>query len=149
MSALLTALFLLDLAVVENKQPVNVSYVCKVLDSNGKQREFTAIFTVENENWTKLSHVKIADGDVVSKQTFDNSKSVLGRPAVKLQLKNNLDGDPKVTQDRLYQFDFTDDSFGYGFVIIKRFFDSNNNAQTPRQTEATGICTIVIPDIKQ
>lgn len=148
MSVILAALLLAAPRSVGAKQPVDVTFVCDVIDAKSKQREFSVTFTVMDEKWTQIGDVEINDGDVVSKQIYDNSASVLGRPFVKVELPKNTANDPRLTRDRLYQFDFTDDSFGHGVVVIKRFFESKATALTPRATEATGICNVNIPRAK-
>jgi hypothetical protein len=148
MSIIVAALLLAAPADVEPRQPVNVTFFCDVIDAKRKQREFSVTFSVMDEKWTQIGDVEINDGDVVSKQIYDNSTSVLGRPFVKIQLPKKTANDPKLTQERLYQFDFTDDSFGHGIVVIKRFSESNANSRIPRTTEATGMCAISIPRAK-
>jgi hypothetical protein len=148
MSIILAALMLAAPQTPEVNQPVNITFVCDVTDVKRKQREFSVTFRVMDEKWTQIGDVEINDGDVVSKQVYDNSTQVLGRPSVKVQLPKNTAYDRKLTKDRLYQFDFTDDSFGHGIVVIKRFFQSEVSSTTSRSTEATGICTISIPEAK-
>ncbi len=148
MSMIIAALLLAAPQSVEAKQPAEVTLVCDVIDAKRKQREFFVTFTVMDEKWTQIGYIEINDGEVVSKQMYDNSASLLGRPFVKVELPKNIVNDPRLTQERLYEFDFTDGSFGHGVVVIKRFFDSYAKSVAPKVTEATGICTIVIPRAK-
>jgi hypothetical protein len=148
MSIIVTTLLLATPQSVETRLPLPVTIVCTVLDAKHKQRQFSATFTMLDEKWTQIGDVEIKDGDVVSKQVYDNSTQVLGRPSVKVSLPKNTAIDPMLTRDRLYQFDFTDDSLGRGVVVVKRFFESKTNSRIPRTTEATGMCAIRIPRAK-